>query len=85
MNKYNWEEKVGNCKKNTFYPLYEVGYIKTRPLSDATKILYHGDLDKYFADVKGCEISNQFISILNDMYEEINQLKSIINNDKNSK
>lgn len=87
MNKYNWKEEVENCKKNKspFESLSRVERVQIKPLKDATKVLYNGDLDKYFADVKECDIGTQLINVLCDMYEEIKQLRSIINKDENNK
>ena len=93
MNKYNWKEDAENCRKNKnplknknpFESLSRVERVQIKPLKDATKVLYNGDLDKYFADVKECDIGTQLINVLCDMYEEIKQLRSIINKDENNK
>lgn len=85
MDKYNLEEEVKNCKesKNPFASLRKVNHVQIKSPSDATKVLYHGDLDKYFNDVKECIMGNQFIDVLYDMYEEIKQLRSIIDSNEN--
>lgn len=48
-------------------------------MKDANDIQYKGDLDKYFKEVEECNISNNIISILLDMYEELNNIKIQLN------
>lgn len=47
-----------------------------KPIKDVRNIKYEGDLDKYFKEVKQCDISNDIICILTDMYEEFNSIKN---------
>lgn len=50
-----------------------------KPMKDANDIQYKGDLDKYFKEVEECNISNNIISILLDMYKELNNIKIQLN------
>lgn len=84
MDKFNWFDEVKNCKKNK-YPFSlstsSVDNAEIKQLSNASSVLYHGDLDKYFKEIKECDIGNQYIDVLHDIYEEIKQFRSFINKD----
>lgn len=82
MDKFNWFDEVKNCKKNKDpFALHtsSLNPFEIKQLSNASNILYNGDLDEYFKEVKECDIGNQYIDILQDIYEEIKQLRSVIN------
>lgn len=49
---------------------------------DVRNIRYEGDLDKYFKEVKECDISNDIICVLADLYEEFNNIKNQLNNNR---
>lgn len=42
-----------------------------RPSKDIKDVRYKGDLDKYFKEVKECDITNDIVMILSDMYDLI--------------
>lgn len=46
-----------------------------RPFKDANDVHYNGDLDEYFRAINECDITNNTIMILKDMYELIKKLR----------
>lgn len=46
-----------------------------RPFKDAKEVHYNGNLDEYFKAVSECDITNNTVMILKDMYELIKKLK----------
>ena len=53
------------------YKSIEVENAMIRQCRDATNVKYNGNLDEYFQEVKECDITNDIIMILSDMYDLI--------------
>lgn len=49
----------------------EIDSVVIKPFKDIRNVQYEGDLDKYFKEANECDVQNDIIRILSDMYDLI--------------
>lgn len=54
---------------------FEISTYKIESFKDIKDVHYNGNLDEYFRAVSECDITNDIVMILNDMYELIKKLR----------
>lgn len=54
---------------------FEISTYKIKSFKDIKDVHYNGNLDEYFRAVSECDITNDTVMILNDMYELIKKLR----------
>lgn len=54
---------------------FEIATYKIKSFKNVNDVYYNGNLDEYFRVVGECDITNNTVMILKDMYELIKKLK----------